>query len=370
MTMEAEAMERAGGPRHDEHVARPSVAVVIPAHRPSAAFTSCMEAVRALDPAPDELIVVVDGGDERIVATARAAGARVVLQRPQAGPAVARNTGAARATSDVVLFLDSDVMPAADVVARVADEFIEQPDVAALIGSYDDEPPPYNCPSLYMNLRHHFVHQRARHEGSTFWGACGAMRRDVFEQLGGFDEDYVAPSIEDIELGYRLKASGHRVRVRVVKDLHVKHLKRWDAGLVLKTDLVFRALPWSALILRSRRLENDLNVSVAERVKSALTLGALVAAVAALFWPARSWRRPSRWAPSWPPMVRSWGCWPGGAGSASCCGEGRGTSATTSTRWSRSRSRRCDTWCSARSRRSSRGRGVRAAGRRSNHHRT
>jgi GT2 family glycosyltransferase len=262
--------------------ATPSVAVVIPAHRASPAFTRCLEAVQALDPAPDELVVVVDGGDEQVAAEAVAAGARVVRQLPQSGPAVARNTGAARVSSDVVLFLDSDVAAAPDVVGVVAHELRRDPGVAAVIGSYDDRPPAHNLASLYMNLRHHYVHQRAREAGSTFWGACGAIRRDVLERVGGFDEDYVAPSIEDIELGYRITGAGERVRV--VKDLHVTHLKRWDVRSLLKTDVVFRAMPWSALILRTRRLEDDLNISWAERLKSAGVVGALAGLVTAPWW--------------------------------------------------------------------------------------
>jgi glycosyltransferase involved in cell wall biosynthesis len=184
------------GPDPDVARATPSVAVVVPAHRSSPALLRCLEAIRALEPAPDEVVVVVDGGDEAAAAQAAGAGVHVVLQQPAAGPAVARNTGAARTTSDIILFLDSDVQAPRDVIARVAQGFAQQPGVAALIGSYDDQPPAHNLASLYLNLRHHYVHQRAREEGGTFWGACRAIRREAFEQIGGFDEDYVAPSIE------------------------------------------------------------------------------------------------------------------------------------------------------------------------------
>ena len=261
----------------------PSVSLVVPVHGLTPAFRRCLESIRALDPAPDELVVVVDGGDEGAAAEAAAAGAHVVLQKPQSGPAVARNTGAVRASGDILLFLDSDVEAAPDVVARVVGAFAEEPDVTALIGSYDDRPPAHNLASLYMNLRHHYVHQNAREEGRTFWGACGAIRRNAFEKIGGFDEDYVAASIEDIELGYRLKEAG--MRIRVIKDLHAKHLKRWDVRSLLTTDIVYRALPWSALIVRSRRLDDDLNISVGERAKSVMTLAAVVALLASVRWP-------------------------------------------------------------------------------------
>jgi GT2 family glycosyltransferase len=261
----------------------PSVSIVIPVHQHSAAFTRCLEAIQRLDPQPAEVLVVVDGGDRSLAPMAAAAGARPVLQHPQAGPATARNTGAAQATGDILLFLDSDVVVPTDIIATVTKALSEHPDVAAVIGSYEDRSPARNLASRYKNLLQHYVHQHARDEGCTFWGACGAIRRDVFLRLGGFDEDYLHPSIEDIELGYRLRSAGERVRVQ--KDLQVTHLKRWDARSLLKNDMLHRALPWSALILRTKRLYNDLNIALWERVKAVLAMLAAIALVTAAWWP-------------------------------------------------------------------------------------
>jgi GT2 family glycosyltransferase len=144
------------------------------------------------------------------------------------------------------------------------------PTLAALIGSYDDEPAAQNFFSQYKNLLHHYVHQTSSEEASTFWGACGAIRREVFLALGGFDDkQYPRPSIEDIEFGYRLKRAGYRIRL--VKGLQVKHLKRWDAFSLIKTDFFQRALPWTELILRDRHLVNDLNLQTSSRISVALT---------------------------------------------------------------------------------------------------
>jgi hypothetical protein len=54
-------------------------------------------------------------------------------------------------------------------------------DLAAVIGSYDDEPFEPNFLSQYKNLLHHYVHQTANRDASTFWGACGAIRRESFD---------------------------------------------------------------------------------------------------------------------------------------------------------------------------------------------
>lgn len=121
--------------------------------------------------------------------------------------------------------------------------FSRELDLAALIGSYDDAPGATNFLSQYRNLLHHYVHQTGNEEASTFWGACGAVRREVFLAMGGFDESYRQASIEDIELGYRLKRAG--LKILLCKALQVKHLKRWEAGSLLKADFCYRALPWT-----------------------------------------------------------------------------------------------------------------------------
>lgn len=158
-----------------------------------------------------------------------------------------------------------------------------EPELAAVFGSYDDEPTATNFLSQYKNLFHHYVHQTAREEAYTFWGACGAIRRGVFLAMEGFDERYRQPSIEDIELGYRLKQAGHRIRL--CKALQVKHLKRWGILSLVKSDFFHRALPWTELILRYRRFTNDLNLRLSNRVSVVLTYGLLGTLAGAAWWP-------------------------------------------------------------------------------------
>ena len=112
-----------------------------------------------------------------------------------------------------MFFVDADVTVPSDAVGQVATLFQGEPDIAALFGSYDDNPGEATFLSQYRNLLHHYVHQHAREDAATFWGACGAIRRDVFLALGGFDETYAKPSIEDIELGYRLKQAGYSITI-------------------------------------------------------------------------------------------------------------------------------------------------------------
>jgi GT2 family glycosyltransferase len=259
------------------------VSVVVPVHGGGEAFASCVAALRRLDPAPLEVVVAADE-DEASALRAEEAGFRVIRLRGPVGPARARNAAARLAEGDVLFFLDADVVPRPDAVARVAQALTGTAPPDAVFGSYDDDPADPGFLSQYRNLLHHYVHQQGREDAATFWAGCGAVRRDVFREAGGFDETYATPSIEDIELGLRLVAGGRRIRL--LKDLQVRHLKRWTAWSVLHTDVVRRAVPWTLLIHRHRALPDDLNLRWAARASALLGVLVVASPAAALALPA------------------------------------------------------------------------------------
>lgn len=241
-----------------------TVAVVIPAFDAAEQIRSSLPAV--LDSVP---LVVDAGSGDQTAAVAESLGARVLRMPERAGPAEARNVGAAAVEADVVLFVDADCVAAEGVVERVRRAFADDPELVTLTGSYDDDPADRGFFSLYMNLRHHHTHQGARREGSTFWAGCGAVRLDVFRRVGGFDADrYPRPMIEDIELGMRMKAHG---KTRLDPRLQVKHLKRWTLSGVVTTDIWCRAVPWTELIAEGGGIPDDLNTRLSQRCAAALS---------------------------------------------------------------------------------------------------
>ena len=268
-----------------EEIQTPAISIVVPAFNAAEYLKRCLEAVFASNDLFYECIVVDDGSTDESASIAQQAGARVLhVSDGPFGPAYARNRGAEAASSAIVFFVDADVVLPPAALWRVARLFQDQPDVAAVFGSYDARPAAPGVISQYRNLLHHFIHQNANSEASTFWAGCGAIRRSVFEKTGGFDQQlFPRPAIEDIELGYRLRRAGYRILLD--KTLQGTHLKRWSLWSMVRTDITCRAVPWSRLIHKKPEPPHDLNLQISQKASVALVGLACAFLIVAVAWP-------------------------------------------------------------------------------------
>jgi hypothetical protein len=271
----------------------PVISVIMPVYNGAEVLRASLAPLAAMRRAGEiaEVIVVDDGSTDASVAIARELGARVVPSGGRLGPGGARNIAAPSAAGDVLWFVDADVVVHDDAARALASAFAAS-GAAAVFGSYDDRPAGTNFLSQYKNLVHHFYHHRGGGEADTFWAGCGAVRKDVFLASGGFDaKAYPYPSIEDIELGYRLRERG--CRIVLAPEIQATHLKIWRLANLLHTDTARRALPWSRLIQSRSELPDALNVGIGERI-NAVAAVALVASVALAV---------ARLAPVWLPVL-------------------------------------------------------------------
>jgi glycosyltransferase involved in cell wall biosynthesis len=263
----------------------PGLSVIVPFHRNREYLTRCVRAARAALDASDpngELIVVADAAPDPCADVVAACGGVLLPIGGPSGPAVARNRGAVLARGSILLFVDSDVIVEPDAFRHIQHAFANDPGLGAIFGAYDEDPYHSGLVSQARNLAHSFVHQRANSDASTFWAGLGAVRRTTFFAVGGFDERFTRPSVEDIELGYRLRGAGGRI----VLDHRIrgKHLKRWTAWGGVKSDLFDRGIPWTQLLHRYRAMRNDLNVSRAYRACVVVAYLALLFSIAAVVW--------------------------------------------------------------------------------------
>ena len=127
----------------------------------------------------------------------------------------ARNAAAALAETPVLVFLDVDCIPAANLVAALA------ADAAAHDGLICCEirylPPGVTDTSEAALLASGRPHAERRFPGrgivaeanaGLFWSLAFAVRRASFERLGGFDEGFTGYGGEDTDLAFRARAAG------------------------------------------------------------------------------------------------------------------------------------------------------------------
>ena len=257
-------------------VDRPALSVIVPVRNDPVNLELCLQALCSSDYPDYEVIVVDDASTDNTAEVARRHGVRRIRLETRSGPAAARNLGARAARHSYLFFLDADVCVQPGTLGQVAEKFLSDPAVDAFFGSYDARPGASNLLSQYRNLLHHYVHQAGNADAFSFWSGCGAIKRAVFLAQGGFDTSYANASIEDIELGSRLRRSGHRIEL--VKSIQVKHMKRWTLWRMIHTDIRNRGIPWTLLLLRQGRIPNDLNLRHSQRLSALLAAGLPAAA--------------------------------------------------------------------------------------------
>jgi Glycosyl transferase family 2 len=260
----------------------PSLSVIIPAHDLNGTLDRCLRGVASQVSAGDEVVLVVDGPERDLPSSMQSRPAAVQWTGHRTGPARARNVGATVTSGDVLVFVDSDVELEAGALAIVRGRFERESGLDAVFGSYDDDPAAPGIVSQYKNLLHHFVHARSAGAAVTFWTGCGAIRRRAFDRVGGFDESYRRPSVEDIDLGMRLFETGGRVELDPL--IRGKHLKRWTLAALVVSDVRDRAIPWSRLLVDRWWFPATLNLDRRSRISATFMIGALALAAATPWW--------------------------------------------------------------------------------------
>ena len=222
-----------------------SISVIVPALNEEQGIGATLR--RARQPGVDEIIVVDGGSVDRTRAVAHEL-ADVVLSAP-CGRAAQMNAGAARAGGDIVLFLHDDTL-VPDGFAQAIGAACGEPGVVG--GRFDVTLTP-SSPLLWLTGE--LMNWRSRISRIATGDQGIFIRRDVFEQLGGYAD---IPLMEDIDLSRRMKRAG---RIACLHQRVTTSARRWQTQGVVRTIL----LMWSFRMLyffgvspsRLRRLYDD-----------------------------------------------------------------------------------------------------------------
>lgn len=209
------------------------VSVIIPVLNEGDYLQRTIDQLFTTVPVGTELIVVDDGATDGGCDFLRNESIDVHLlgyEGIRLGVSGARNRGASAATREVLIFLDAHVRLAPGWIESLLNSALE-PGVGAVgpgiavIGRPE-------CCGWGMRYRDaslsiEWLPAPKSHGASAvpmLAGACIAMRRDVFEEVGGFDTGLIRWGSEDAELSLRLWTAGYDTRI--VPDVVIEHLFR------------------------------------------------------------------------------------------------------------------------------------------------
>ena len=196
----------------------PEISVVVPVRDRESYIGGLCEALNAQTIGADrfEVVMVDDGSVDRtpeyLESWRQANGSRrVVIRGDGKGPAYARNLGVRAAKSEWIAFTDSDTVPLPDWLERAL-QALEESGAEALEGAVEPWPREAIGPH---------THQIDTDVGGRYMTANMVYRRDLLLRLGGFDERFEQPFLEDSDIAFRVMDAG--LEIPFVPEVRVRH---------------------------------------------------------------------------------------------------------------------------------------------------
>lgn len=190
----------------------PLVSILIPAYKSEDTIGDTLESVKNLDYPKKEVIVVNDHPNDRCSDLARSYGFKVVENTTRLGKCHALNSAARNARGEILFFLDADTVVSGDCLKKMVPWFTQKK-VAAVSPRFGVKNKERNLLTRMTALEHYFLNTFFKIHmffGSlvSFWGFGVAIRRDVFDEMGGWSETL----LEDTDFAGKLLKSGYKIQ--------------------------------------------------------------------------------------------------------------------------------------------------------------
>jgi glycosyltransferase involved in cell wall biosynthesis len=182
------------------------VSIIIPALNEEDYIGKCLTSINALD-APDgifEVIVINNGSTDRTAKIAQDFGVQVYSIKT--GPiSRLRNYGVSKAKGKIFAFVDADCIVSKDWLKNALIE-LEDESVGATGSNYK-----ISGRSTWVSKAWEFNMRELKNKCETDWIQSGNLiiKKDVFNLVGGFDEDLSV--CEDSDICYRIKDNGYKI---------------------------------------------------------------------------------------------------------------------------------------------------------------
>jgi len=264
---------------------KPYLSIVIPAFNSKLTIVRLLDSIFASRQRDLEVIVVNDGSNDN---TKEEVNSYIKKKLPvilisfknSSGPARARNTGAKKATGEVLLFLDSDVIVQKGTIKETIKGFKEDKYRVAMTGVWDKKQSSNKLFPKFKALRDwsYWINERkANAYYYLFSTRIAAIRRDVFLLLGGFDESFKGADVEDIEFTYRI---AKRYRIDFNEKMKVFH--DFEDFWIIARKYFKRSFQWVGLFLGRKKFDPVATTSN-EAISGFTAVGTVVLFLCAIF---------------------------------------------------------------------------------------
>jgi GT2 family glycosyltransferase len=212
----------------------PAVSVVIPVYNGASTIAQTIECILKQCYRPAEILVVNDGSTDQTADVLSTFGSQIIsINKPNGGPASARNCGVKRATGELIAFTDSDCVPDPNWLGRLVAAFTA--DTIAGVGGRI-ESAGNTMLGEYVDFAG-FLNPQSDEQGEIPYliTANACFVRDVLLRAGGFSERFRKPGGEEPELCWRIRQLGYNFKFAV--DALVLHHHRQSVHSLLRTLL-------------------------------------------------------------------------------------------------------------------------------------
>ncbi|RJQ45322.1 MAG: glycosyltransferase [Gaiellales bacterium] len=237
----------------------PLVSVLIPVYNGALTMPPVLEALYRSTYTNFEVVVVndcsPDNSLEVLASLAERYPHRLIDFKENQGVSKARNAAAREARGEIILFIDSDCIVLPDTIALCV-ERLQEGECISVGGAYTLDPWDKDFFSIFQSIYIHHAETKVEHP-DYIATHCMAIRKETFDEFGGFLEDYFIgqeASVEDVELSHRLIEAGHKLcRPR---EIMVQHMFRFDLKRSVK-NAIKKSKYWTMYSLFKGDLMND-----------------------------------------------------------------------------------------------------------------
>lgn len=229
------------------------ISIVIPTYNASRFMPDLLESLFKQAVEDMEVLIVDDCSTDNTVEIVRKYPVRVIQMEKNGGPARARNRGVEEAMGDIIFFLDSDVLVMDGTVKEVKDYFENNPSANCVIGVCATEPLNKGFVPKYMAM-FEYIHlvDTPGNKVSVFAPRCGAIKKELFQRVGGYDESYKGADVEDFELARRIIKTDS---ILLNPKMLVRHQFVNNFEEAVK-NYFKRAVMWVHLFLKDKQFDN------------------------------------------------------------------------------------------------------------------